>query len=43
VAAVLPKAAPAPEPEEEDADDAEPVPVPKKTGSVIKKKVITKK
>ena len=45
VAAVLPKAAPsAPEPvEDEDADDAEPVPVPKKTGSVIKKKVISKK
>jgi hypothetical protein len=44
VAAVLPKAPPAPEPaEEEDADDAEPVPVPKKTSTVIKKKVITKK
>ena len=44
VAAVLPKAAPAPEPEEDDdADDAEPVPVPKKTSSVIKKKVISKK
>ncbi len=42
VAAVLPKAAPAPA-EEEEADDAEPVPVPKKTNSVIKKKVITKK
>jgi hypothetical protein len=43
VAAVLPKAPPAPEPEEEDADDAEPVPVPKKTNTVIKKKVISKK
>jgi hypothetical protein len=44
VAAVLPKApAPAPAEEDEEADDAEPVPVPKKTSTVIKKKVISKK